>query len=114
MPPSKHKLKLDQKALDANLVTPLLAGHSHLLAKNLVHCTDTDRDLYEQRCFAELKRMRHGLIRNVHTRKIHAKVRGGMSGSFTVYALNVTSVHIALADSLAVSRGAPEAAEHHE
>ena len=35
------------------------------------------------------------------------KVRGGMTGSGTVYGLNITALHISLADSLAVSHNIP-------
>ena len=107
MPPSKMKIKLDQNSLDANLVPELFHGRARILANNLRNATQHDRALYEDRAAAELLRMQNGVSIGVRSREKHLKVRGGMTGSGTVYGLNISSVHIALADSFATALNVP-------
>ena len=107
MGPSRQKIKLDQSALDSNLVPPLFDAHARLLALNLVNCTDADRTLYQARCSAELRRLQQGLSVGAHSAARHPKIRGGMTGSGTVYAVNVTAVRVALSDALSVALNIP-------
>ena len=107
MSPSKLKIKLDQNSLDANLVPELFHGHARILANRLRRATHHDRELYEARAAAKLLRLQNGISSGVHSGKENIKVRGGMTGSGTVYGLNVSSVHIALSDSFSVAFNVP-------
>ena len=103
--PCRQKVKLDQHALDSNLVPELFHAHAHILSRNLVRATAHDRAVYEQRIIGELSRLQHGITVGIHSGIVHPKLKGGMTGSGTVYGLNITAVQVALTDSLAVSEG---------